>query len=44
MEVTPGLHQVAELDFDVLGFGHGAPITTGAAEKVRALVRSISLE
>lgn len=33
--------RVAELDFDVLAFGHGAPILSGAAEQVRALARSI---
>jgi glyoxylase-like metal-dependent hydrolase (beta-lactamase superfamily II) len=35
------LRRLAELEFDVLCPGHGAPLVGGAGEQLRALVRSL---
>jgi hypothetical protein len=35
------LRRLAGLEFDVLCPGHGAPLVGGAAEQLRALVRSL---
>jgi glyoxylase-like metal-dependent hydrolase (beta-lactamase superfamily II) len=35
------LRRLAELDFEVLCPGHGPPITTGAGDQVRAMVRAL---
>ena len=34
------LRQLAGLDIDYLGVGHGGPITTGGGERLRSLIRS----
>jgi glyoxylase-like metal-dependent hydrolase (beta-lactamase superfamily II) len=33
------LRRMAQMDFDILGVGHGDPITSGGAERVRALLK-----
>lgn len=40
-QAIASLHRLAELEFDVLCPGHGAPIVSGADEQVRALVREL---
>jgi len=36
------IRRMAELEFDVLCVGHGAPVAGGAGEQVRALVRELA--
>jgi glyoxylase-like metal-dependent hydrolase (beta-lactamase superfamily II) len=35
------IRRMAELEFDVLCPGHGAPVAGGAGEQVRAMVREL---
>jgi glyoxylase-like metal-dependent hydrolase (beta-lactamase superfamily II) len=40
-QAISSLRRLAELDFEVLCPGHGAPLTSGAREGVRAMVRGL---
>jgi glyoxylase-like metal-dependent hydrolase (beta-lactamase superfamily II) len=41
-QAVASLHRLAELDFDVLCPGHGAPIVGGADQQLRAMVRALA--
>jgi hypothetical protein len=41
-QAAASLRRLAELEFDVLCPGHGAPIVGGADEQVRAMVRELA--
>jgi glyoxylase-like metal-dependent hydrolase (beta-lactamase superfamily II) len=41
-QAIASLYRLAELDFDLLCPGHGAPIVGGAGEQVRAMVRALA--
>jgi glyoxylase-like metal-dependent hydrolase (beta-lactamase superfamily II) len=41
-QAIASLHRLAELEFDVLCPGHGAPLVGGAGERVRAMVRELA--
>jgi len=41
-QAIAALHRLAELDFDVLCPGHGAPIVGGADEQLRTMVRALA--
>jgi glyoxylase-like metal-dependent hydrolase (beta-lactamase superfamily II) len=41
-QAIASLHHLAELDFDVLCPGHGAPIVGGADQQLRAMVRALA--
>jgi glyoxylase-like metal-dependent hydrolase (beta-lactamase superfamily II) len=40
-QAIASIRRMAELEFDVLCPGHGAPIAGGAGEQVRAMVREL---
>ena len=43
-QAIASIRRMAELEFDVLCPGHGAPLAGGADQKVRTMVRKLARE